>query len=239
MLFPGLPKAVRGAAAMLDRLREGKPPPPERNEPTMNFQKGGAVEKEPPGLFGVSDYATSAAAKMFPNQRGQDDQRDAARHILAAATLARKYGSRSADLLGRAHEYTSNPRTFFSMFGIGEPRDDLEYDLHNNRLGIELASRAKSQEELERLVSQMARQSSTEKDPTKPWIMSREQMEARRIAMEKKMKDLQTRPESFAEGGDVSRETSESRSYLDELNAQGGPVNASTARAQLDRLMAA
>jgi hypothetical protein len=218
MLLPGLPRAVRGAAAMLDRLRGGKRPPKERKEPTMNFQKGGEASKKPPSLFGVSDYATSAAAKMFPEQRGQDDQRDAARHMLAAAILARQYGPRTADLLGRAHEYTSSPHTFFSMFGIGEPRDDFAYDLHNNRMGIELASRAKSQEELEQLVAQMARQASTEKDPTKPWIMSREQMEARRIAMEKKMKDLQTRPESFA---------------------QGGPVNASTAKAQLAKLKAA
>jgi hypothetical protein len=171
-------------------------------------------------MFGVSDYATAAAARMFPEQRGQDDQRDAARHMLAAATLARKYGPRTADLLGRAHEYTSSPHTFFSMFGIGEPRDDFAYDLHNNRMGIELASRAKSQEELEQLVAQMARQSSTEKDPTKPWIMSREQMEARRIAMEKKMKDLQTRPESFAEGGEVNS----ARSYLEELEARDDPI---------------
>jgi hypothetical protein len=46
MLLPGLPRAVRGAAAMLDRLRGGKPPPKERKEPTMNFQKGGEVKPD-------------------------------------------------------------------------------------------------------------------------------------------------------------------------------------------------
>jgi hypothetical protein len=46
MLLPGLPRAVRGAAAMLDRLRGGKPRSQERKEPTMNFQKGGEARQD-------------------------------------------------------------------------------------------------------------------------------------------------------------------------------------------------
>jgi hypothetical protein len=119
------------------------------------FNEGGEAKKSDaevaePSLFGVSDYATQASARMFPDQMGQDDQRDAARHMLAAGSVARKYGPKAADLLGKAHEYTSNPQTFFSALGIGEPRDDLPYDVHNNRIGAELAARATSQADLER-----------------------------------------------------------------------------------------
>jgi hypothetical protein len=161
------------------------------------FNKGGEAKKPEaevaePSLFGVSDYATKASAKMFPDQMGQDDQRDAARHMLAAGSVARKYGPKAAELLGKAHEYTSNPQTFFSALGIGQPRDDLPYDVHNNRIGAELAARAASQAELEALVKAMALQAQTKQTKDKPYIMSREQMQARK---EKAEKGMTERPE--------------------------------------------
>lgn len=161
------------------------------------FAKGGEAKKAEaevaePSLFGVSDYATQASARMFPDQQGQDDQRDAARHMLAAGSVARKYGPKAAELLGKAHEYTSNPQTFFSVFGIGEPRDDLPYDVHNNRIGAELAARATSQADLERLVKAMALQAKTEQTKDKPYIMSREKIEARKA---KALKGPTPRPE--------------------------------------------
>jgi len=152
------------------------------------FAKGGEVKSDEvaePSLFGVSDYATKASARMFPDQLGQDDQRDAARHMLAAGSVARKYGPKAAELLGKAHEYTSNPQTFFSALGIGQPRDDLPYDVHNNRIGAELAARATSQAELEKLVQAMALQAQTKQTKDKPYIMSREQMQARKERAEK------------------------------------------------------
>jgi hypothetical protein len=169
------------------------------------FAKGGEAKKPEaevaePSLFGVSDYATKASARMFPDQLGQDDQRDAARHMLAAATVSRKYGPKAAELLGKAHEYTSNPQTFFSLFGIGQPRDDLPYDVHNNRIGAELAARATSQAELEKLVAAMARQAQTKQTKDKPYIMSREQMQARK---EKAEKGMTERPQGYQKGGMV------------------------------------
>ena len=178
---------------------------------TRRFQKGGEAKKgsaeevKEPTLFGVSNYATEASARMFPDQLGQDDQRDAARHMLAAATVARKYGPRAADMLGKAHEYTSNPRTFFSLFGIDKPREDFPYDMHNNRVGMELGARATSQADLERLVAQMARQASFKQTPGKPWIMSPEQMEARKQEFLRKQRemDAQTTVDGYKHGGAV------------------------------------
>jgi hypothetical protein len=164
------------------------------------FAEGGEAKKSEPSLFGVSDYATKASAEMFPDQLGQDDQRDAARHMLAAATVSRKYGPKAAELLGKAHEYTSNPQTFFSLFGIGQPRDDLPYDVHNNRIGAELGSRATSQAELEKLVQAMALQAQTKQTRDKPYIMSREQMQARK---EKAEKGMTERPQGYQKGGMV------------------------------------
>lgn len=174
------------------------------------FQKGGEAKKadagevKEPSLFGVSDYATKASARMFPDQLGQDDQRDAARHMLAAATVARKYGPKAAELLGKAHEYTSNPHTFFSALGIGKARDDLPYDLHNNQVGVELAARTKSQAELEKLVETMARQAQFKQTAGKPWIMSREQMQERERRFQDQQKRLNEPPE-YKHGGAVKR----------------------------------
>jgi hypothetical protein len=134
---------------------------------------------------------------LFPDQGGQDDQRDAARHMLAGAALARKYGPNAAKLLGLAHEYSSNPQTFFSGLGIGQPRDDFEYDEHNNRVGMGLASRATSREELEALVREMAAKASTEKREGRPWIMGQEKVDARSA---KAVKGPAPRPEYRSKG---------------------------------------
>lgn len=174
------------------------------------FQKGGEAKKadagevKEPSLFGVSDYATRVSARMFPDQLGQDDERDAARHMLAAATLTRKYGPKAAELLGKAHEYTSNPRTFFSAFGVGEARDDLPYDLHNNQVGMELAARSKSQAELEKLVEAMARQSQFKQTAGRPWIMSEEAKQERLRRFQEQQKRLNEPPE-YKHGGAVKR----------------------------------
>jgi len=185
------------------------------------FAEGGEAKKldaevAEPSLFGVSDYATKASARMFPDQLGQDDQRDAARHMLAAGIVARKFGPKAAELLGKAHEYTSNPQTFFSAIGIGKPRDDLPYDMHNNRIGAELAARATSQAELEALVKAMALQAQTKQTEGKPYIMSREQLEARKAKAEKGPAE---RPEYRAEGSPEEGEVSQ-----EELDAASRPA---------------
>ena len=124
------------------------------------FAKGGEADKEDlPGLYGVSDYAREESAAMFPEEKGQWDRQDAARHMMAAATLARKYGPRAAELAGQAHEMKTSPIRFIgSKMGMMKESPDYAQDIHNNRLGIELAARSKSQEELRALVRQMAMQ---------------------------------------------------------------------------------
>lgn len=167
---------------------------------TKRFKEGGEAKKDLPTVMEVRDYATEASERLFPDQGGQDDQRDAARHMLAAAVVAKKYGSNAAKLLGLAHEYSSNPQTFFSGLGIGQPRDDFEYDEHNNRVGMGLASRATSREALEALVREMAAKSSTEKREGLPYIMSQEKMDARAA---KAAKGPAPRPQGYQKGGEA------------------------------------
>ena len=174
------------------------------------FNKGGEAKKseaksaEEPSIFSVKSYATDAAKQMFPGQMGQDDQRDAARHMLAAAIMAKKFGPGTADFLGKAHERLSNPKSFFNMLGIGEPRYDYEPDMHNNRLGAELASRTTSQAELEKLVRAMAMQSQDKQVPGKPWTMTKEQLQA----VDEKDEKAATPPQYRAGGSPEEGETS-------------------------------
>lgn len=129
-----------------------------------------AGEVKEPWLPQVSSYSELTAQDMYPGQGGQFDQRDAARHMLAAGTLARKYGPGTAEFLGNAHEIATSPLRYIgSKLGISQMPADYAQDLHNNKLGIELAARSKSQKELEDLVMQMAEQHRLQQTAGKPW----------------------------------------------------------------------
>ena len=136
--------------------------------------EGGEAKKEDkediPGLLGVSSYARGRAAGMFPEESSQWTSQDTARHMLASGTLARKYGPRIAELAGYAHEIREQPIKFIgSKLGMTKESPDYTQDVHNNLLGIELASRSKSQEDLLELVKQMAADARDEQTPGKAW----------------------------------------------------------------------
>jgi hypothetical protein len=145
-----------------------KSPFAEPRQPTQMFNEGGEVEE--PGLLSVPTYSRTVSYEMYPAQEGQFDQRDAARHMLASGTLARKYGPTAAEMLGKLHEIGTSPLRFIgSKLGISEMPVDYEQDLHNNRLGIELGKRSKSQKDLEDLVQQLAEQAKGQRMEGKPW----------------------------------------------------------------------
>lgn len=91
--------------------------------------------------------------------------------MLAAGTMARKYGPTVADLAGKAHEYSTSPlRALMTLIGRGQMPPDYEQDMHNNALGIELARRAKSQRELEDLIQSAAERPATTRTEGRPWV---------------------------------------------------------------------
>jgi hypothetical protein len=138
------------------------------------YQKGGSVKKDDvptPSLFSVSDYSNFTAKDMYPGKVGIDDQRDAARHMLAAGTLARKYNPWIAEKLGQAHEIKSSPiQHIKSLFGAEMP-PDYYMDRHNNEVGSRLGRQAKSQSELEDLVQAEAERASRTKTPGQAFIL--------------------------------------------------------------------
>ena len=170
------------AAELADALERGMlnpngiPPEPEGNAnggTVRGYQKGGSVKKPEvatPWLFSVPTYSETVAYEMYPGQKGQDDQRDAARHMLAAGTLSRKYGPGVAEFLGKAHEFTTSPlQAIKSVFG-GKMPADYGMDTHNNTIGAQLGQRAKSQAELEDLVQEAAERASRTQTSDKAFI---------------------------------------------------------------------
>jgi len=110
-----------------------------------------------PSVLAVPDYAEAKSLQAYPKQRGQDDQRDAYRHMLAAGILARKYGTGTAEILGRLHEFKTSPLQALKMLvGAGQMPQDYKYDMHNNQLGASLGTRVKDQAGLEQLLKAMA-----------------------------------------------------------------------------------
>ena len=141
--------------------------------PVRGYQKGGTVKKpevKTPYLFSVPTYSETVAYEMYPGQLGQNDQRDAARHMLAAGTLSRKYGPKTAEFLGKAHEFTTSPLQSVKSMFTGKMPADYGMDTHNNRFGAELGQRAKSQAELEDLVQAEAERASRTQTPDKAFI---------------------------------------------------------------------
>lgn len=168
---------ARGIDAIADARELGiGNPPPEGNAnggPVRGYQKGGTVKKPDvptPYLFSVPTYSETVAYEMYPGQLGQNDQRDAARHMLAAGTLSRKYGPKTAEFLGKAHEFTTSPLQAVKSMFTGKMPVDYDMDTHNNRFGAELGQRAKSQAELEDLVQAEAERASRTQTPDKAFI---------------------------------------------------------------------
>ena len=141
--------------------------------PVRGYQKGGTVKKPDvptPYLFSVPTYSETVAYEMYPGQLGQNDQRDAARHMLAAGTLSRKYGPKTAEFLGKAHEFTTSPLQSVKSMFTGKMPADYDMDTHNNRFGAQLGQRAKSQAELEDLVQEEAERASRTQTQDKAFI---------------------------------------------------------------------
>ena len=110
-----------------------------------------------PSLFGISDYATAKSLQAYPKQGAHDTQQDAYRHMLAASLLARKYGTNTAEMLGKMHEFAFSPlQALKTLVGAGEMPYDYKYDVHNNQLGASLGTRVKDQAGLEQLLKAMA-----------------------------------------------------------------------------------
>jgi hypothetical protein len=111
---------------------------------------------EKPGFFSkvtdpftLQDLAVKGALQEFGPGEDVGGQGDAFRHLIASAILAKRQGPGYAKFVTNAHES--------QIPGIGSPAqavEDREMDLHNNQLGIALATQAKDYPDLVRKARQ-------------------------------------------------------------------------------------
>jgi hypothetical protein len=139
------------------------------------YAEGGAVMMADGGsadfFIDPSSYAQAKSKEMYPKKKSEWTERDAARHMLASGMMAQKFGPTVAKMAGLAHEHFNAPvKTLGYALGIGKMPADYEQDLHNNALGIDLAKRAATQEELERLIKEMTSKSSKTQTEGIPFI---------------------------------------------------------------------
>lgn len=145
------------------------------DDPDINKAEGGAVMMADGGsadfFIDPSSYAHAKSKEMYPKKKSEWTERDAARHMLASGMMAQKFGPTVAKMAGLAHEHFNAPvKTLGYALGIGKMPADYEQDLHNNALGIDLAKRAATQEELERLIKEMTSKSSKTQTEGIPFI---------------------------------------------------------------------
>lgn len=124
-----------------------------------------------PSILSLRDYARFVAGEMYPGQEGVGDQRDAARHLLASGTLARKYSPEVAAVLGHLHEITNAPiDSLLASLGLAPDPADRRMDEHNNRVGAALAHCAGSQSGLEDVVNREAEMATTKATPMRAML---------------------------------------------------------------------
>jgi hypothetical protein len=137
--------------------------------PAEGYAEGGAVKSD--FFIDPSSYAQSRSKQMFPKQKNEWTQQDAARHMLASGMMAQKFGPTVAKIAGLAHEHGNAPvKTIGYMLGIGKMPPDYDQDLHNNALGVQLAKDAASQEDLESRIQAILNSATKQPTPGKPWI---------------------------------------------------------------------
>jgi len=133
------------------------------------YAEGGDVKAD--FFIDPSSYAEAKSKEMYPKKKSEWTERDAARHMLASGMMAQKFGPTAAKMAGLAHEHFNAPvKTLGYALGLNKMPADYEQDLHNNALGIDLAKRAATQEELERLIKEMTSKSSKTQTVGVPFI---------------------------------------------------------------------
>jgi len=93
----------------------------------------------------IKSPASWAAYNQLGGAGESGGNTDALRHLLGAATLARRQGPTYAQTALNWHENPNIP--VFLGGGHGQPEHDRAMDLHNNALGMQIGTTAKTYDE--------------------------------------------------------------------------------------------
>lgn len=104
----------------------------------------------------VRKPASWAAYNEYGDEGEVGGKTDALRHLLGAATLAKRQGQGYAETALNWHENPNIPQ--FLGGGYGQRAGDRAMDLHNNALGLEIAKKAKTYDEALAMAKQHIKQ---------------------------------------------------------------------------------
>lgn len=95
--------------------------------------------------FSVNTYAIKKAESEYGPEMLQD--RDAYRHLIGIAMLAKRQGNKYAETVGKLHE------SMLPIIGAppGQTDEEKDMDTFNNVLGLEIAGKAKTDEDIFRM----------------------------------------------------------------------------------------
>jgi len=105
-----------------------------------------------PGFFESAEAASGLAEAAYPPETQWQGQGDAFRHLVWQALLAKSYNPTVADYAGRYHELPLGET--LRAASRDQTSEEKAQDLYNNALGREIASKAKSVEDIYLLAKQ-------------------------------------------------------------------------------------
>ena len=100
--------------------------------------------------FIVNKQATDAAMQAYPLKEQVDMRGDAFRHLVGSALLAKRKGVPYAEFITGLHEAKWLP----VIGGMGNSPAETQMDTYNNTLGIDIAKKAKSYDDIVNLAKQ-------------------------------------------------------------------------------------
>ena len=101
--------------------------------------------------FDVADVAFGESDARYPVKGSTGGKNDAFRHIMGTALLAQRRGEPYAKFITDLHETGFFPGGLGSR---GHPQEQIDMDLYNNKIGLDIARKAKSYDDLLRMAAE-------------------------------------------------------------------------------------
>jgi ATP:corrinoid adenosyltransferase len=105
-----------------------------------------AKKRWPSGIKDIANISGSLAEATYPGNEQWQGRGDAFRHIVWQALMAKQYGETAAKAAGFYHELPLGAA--FKAADTDQSDEEKQQDLYNNKLGIDIASKSKTVEDI-------------------------------------------------------------------------------------------